>query len=64
MGLHRIQAWSAVANGASARVLLKAGFAEEGRLRDWLYVPHRDAYEDVIMFGALATDEGWRAVHR
>jgi [ribosomal protein S5]-alanine N-acetyltransferase len=60
MGLHRIQAWAAVANPASARVLLKAGFAEEGRLRDYLYIPHRNAYEDVAMFGALGTDSGWR----
>jgi ribosomal-protein-alanine N-acetyltransferase len=57
MGLHRIQAWAATANGASVRVLQKAGFTEEGHMRDYLYIPHRNVYEDVILFGALATDD-------
>lgn len=60
LGLHRIQAWSCTENHASNRVLVKAGFTLEGRLRDFTYIPHRETYEDVFLYGLLRSDPGWR----
>jgi [ribosomal protein S5]-alanine N-acetyltransferase len=56
LGLHRIAAWTVADNAASARVLEKAGFSLEGRLRD--RESFKGQYWDVLVFGILA--EEWR----
>ena len=55
LGLHRIQLFHAVENGASARVAEKAGFTREGRLRQ----SHRygdGVRHDELLWARLATD--------
>ncbi|MFO7662580.1 MAG: GNAT family protein [Chloroflexota bacterium] len=56
LGLHRIAAWTVADNAASARVLEKAGFSLEGRLRD--RESFKGQYWDVLMFGILSAE--WR----
>jgi [ribosomal protein S5]-alanine N-acetyltransferase len=56
LGLHRIAAWTVAGNAASARVLEKAGFSLEGRLRD--RESFKGQYWDVLMFGILSAE--WR----
>ncbi len=55
LGLHRIEAGTLPENHASAQVLSKLGFREEGTLRDYLYVKGR--FRSVRWFSLLATDE-------
>lgn len=49
--LHRIEAQVALPNHASAQVLRKLGFQEEGILRERLYVDHQ--FYDEKMFALL-----------
>ena len=51
LALHRVQAAVLAGNPASARVLLKNGFAEEGRLRD--AVRKYGRYHDLRVFGRI-----------
>jgi RimJ/RimL family protein N-acetyltransferase len=52
--LHRIWATCDVENGASARVLAKAGMTQEGRLRGHLL--RRGAWRDSLLFAILESD--------
>lgn len=52
--LNRIEAWTLPGNGASDRVLEKAGFQYEGTLRQ--KARFKGAYHDFRMFGCLAGD--------
>ncbi|MEL6310480.1 MAG: GNAT family protein, partial [Chloroflexota bacterium] len=53
LGMIRQQAWVFPENKASARVLVKNGFAHEGTLRQ--YVKHPDGTNrDVEMYGCVA----------
>jgi ribosomal-protein-alanine N-acetyltransferase len=52
--LHRIEAQVASPNLASARLLEKLGFQEEGRLRDRQYVNHQ--FVDESMFALITTN--------
>jgi ribosomal-protein-alanine N-acetyltransferase len=54
MGLHRIEAGTLPDNDASARVLEKLGFREEGTLRDYLRL--RGGFHSCRFFSLLATD--------
>ncbi|NIW38715.1 MAG: GNAT family N-acetyltransferase, partial [Gemmatimonadetes bacterium] len=54
MDLHRIEAGVTVGNEASARVLEKLGFREEGLLRRGGY--WKGAYHDLRGFGLLRRD--------
>ncbi len=54
LGLHRIEAGTLPENHASARVLEKLGFREEGTLRDYIHAKGR--FRSVRWFGLLATD--------
>ncbi|MFD1625196.1 GNAT family N-acetyltransferase [Azospirillum griseum] len=53
-GLHRMEAWTLAGNGASDRVLEKAGFRYEGttRGRGWF----KGAYHDARWFGRIQGD--------
>ena len=53
-GLNRIEAWTLPGNGASDRVLEKAGFRYEGTLRQKAHF--KDEFHDFRMFGRIATD--------
>jgi len=55
LGLHRIYAQHIARNGASARVLEKAGFSKEGVLRQ--HARKWGVFEDVICYGMLCKDE-------
>ena len=55
LGLHRIFAQHIARNGASARVLEKAGFSKEGVLRQ--HARKWGVFEDVICYGMLCKDE-------
>ena len=57
LGLHRPQAGVYQGNLASARALERAGFREEGRLRQQLRGP--DGWEDHVWYGLLR--EEWQA---
>jgi [ribosomal protein S5]-alanine N-acetyltransferase len=57
LGLHRIQALVCCENAPSVHLLRKLGFREEGRLRHYIYIPHREMYEDATIFGLLRTDK-------
>lgn len=50
----RVQAFTAVDNTASQRVLEKAGFSREGMLRKYLYL--KGNVLDVVVFSLLSTD--------
>jgi ribosomal-protein-alanine N-acetyltransferase len=52
--LNRIEAWTLPGNGASDRVLEKAGFRYEGTLRQ--RARFKGAFHDFRMFGRLTTD--------
>jgi len=52
--LHRVEAWTSTGNGASDRVLAKAGFAHEGTLRQRAWF--KSDYHDFRMFGRVAED--------
>lgn len=52
--LNRIEAWTLPGNGASDRVLEKAGFRYEGTLRQ--KARFKGAFHDLRMFGCLADD--------
>jgi ribosomal-protein-alanine N-acetyltransferase len=52
--LNRIEAWTLPGNGASDRVLEKAGFRYEGTLRQRAWF--KGAFHDLRMFGWLAED--------
>jgi ribosomal-protein-alanine N-acetyltransferase len=52
--LNRIEAWTLPGNGASDRVLEKAGFRYEGTLRRRAWF--KGAFHDLRMFGWLAED--------
>jgi len=52
--LHRIEAWALPGNGASDRVLTKAGFVHEGTLTQKAWF--KGAYHDFRMFGRIAGD--------
>lgn len=56
MGLHRIEAACLPHNDASRRVLLKAGFTEEGFAREYLKID--GAWRDHTLFAILERD--WR----
>jgi ribosomal-protein-alanine N-acetyltransferase len=53
LGCHRIEAWCFAGNDASARVLQKLGFSEEGTLREAKYNACQKAWADARMFGLL-----------
>lgn len=53
--LHRLQAFTAVENKASQRVLQKVGFQREGMLRGFFY--YRGNFVDLCVFSLLSTDE-------
>lgn len=53
MGLHRIQATAAPENIASVKVLHKAGFVEEGLLRQ---VNYGNEFRDTLIFSILKDD--------
>jgi len=53
-GLNRIEAWTLPGNGASDRVLEKAGFRYEGTLRQKAHF--KDEFHDFRMFGRVASD--------
>lgn len=55
-GLARIEAWVEPDNGSSVRVLRRAGFEEEGRLRSFLTLGSRRT--DVLVFSRLAAGPG------
>ena len=55
LGLHRIFAQHIARNGASARVLEKAGFSKEGILRQ--HARKWGVFEDVICYGMLCKDK-------
>jgi ribosomal-protein-alanine N-acetyltransferase len=55
LGLHRVQAAVVPENKASARVLAKVGFREEGLARRYLFLDGR--WKDHLMF-ALTADDG------
>jgi RimJ/RimL family protein N-acetyltransferase len=52
LGMHRLYATCHPDNGASVRVLEKAGLQLEGRLRDQMWV--RGAWRDSLLFAAVA----------
>ncbi|OMO85662.1 hypothetical protein COLO4_21503 [Corchorus olitorius] len=52
--IERVEAFVAVENKASERVLEKAGFQKEGILRKWIVLNGKTT--DVSMFGLLSTD--------
>lgn len=52
--VHRLVAQVVPGNEASVGVLLNNGYAEEGRLREWLWV--EDAPVDVIQYSLLRSD--------
>jgi [ribosomal protein S5]-alanine N-acetyltransferase len=54
LGLNRIEAWTLPGNAASDRVLEKAGFRFEGKLRQ--KARFKGAFHDFRMFGRLAED--------
>ena len=58
LGLNRVHAHCMAWNEASARVMLKAGMLEEGRLKGAVLTWGR--FEDVRLFGL--TREGWNAL--
>lgn len=51
LNLHRLEAWVQPENASSQRVLLGAGFEEEGRVRDLLTVEGEAV--DALMFAAI-----------
>lgn len=51
LGLQRLEAWVEPGNPASQRVLRRAGFQEEGRLRSFLTVDDRPA--DALVFSVV-----------
>ena len=53
--LLRLQAFAAVENKASQRVLEKAGFLKEGVLRQYTYL--KGNIRDLVVFSFLSTDE-------
>ena len=55
LGLHRIFAQHISRNGASARVLEKAGFSKEGVLRQ--HARKWGVFEDVVCYGMLCNDQ-------
>lgn len=57
LGLHRIDSQTFCYNERSARHLRRAGFVEEGRLRQAIF--REGKFHDVLLFGLLAAD--WRA---
>ena len=44
------------ANIASARVALKSGFRAEGALRQWVYNPRTESWQDETMFSILCDE--------
>lgn len=54
IGLHRLEAACIPDNEASRRLLLKAGFREEGRARSYLQIDGE--WRDHILFALLETD--------
>ena len=54
IGLNRVEAWTIDGNYASDRVLLRAGFQEEGFQREKIKI--RDARRGVRLFARLAND--------
>lgn len=59
--LNRIEAWTLPGNGASDRVLEKAGFSYEGTLRQ--KARFKGAFHDFRIFGRLAGDPRTSVVH-
>jgi ribosomal-protein-alanine N-acetyltransferase len=53
-GMNRLEAWTLPGNGASDRVLEKAGFRFEGTLRQRAHF--KGAFHDFRFFGRVATD--------
>lgn len=51
--MHRIQASVFPQNEASLRLLEKLGFKREGLLRKFMYIKHRDAWEDCVILALL-----------
>lgn len=53
IGIHRIQASVFPENQASIRLLETLGFQKEGLLREFLYVKHRNQWEDCVLLALL-----------
>ena len=59
LGVTRLEAWTVADNLASARVLSKLGFVEEGRLRHYHF--YKGRYWDAVVYGRVVnqdTDDG------
>lgn len=54
LGLHRLEAACLPHNDASRRLLLRAGFGQEGQARQYLCIDGR--WQDHLLFGMLRTD--------
>ncbi|MEW6343892.1 MAG: GNAT family N-acetyltransferase [Pseudomonadota bacterium] len=60
LGMNRIQATTDLDNDASAGLLKRLGFVEEGVMRQWGY--WKDAFHDVRLFALIKEDrEAWLA---
>ncbi len=55
LGVTRLEAWTVADNAASARVLVKLGFVEEGRLPNYHY--YKGRYWDAVVFGLVIKTE-------
>ena len=52
--LHRVEAACLLSNEASRKLLLKVGFTEEGKARQFLYINGK--WQDHRTFGILSSD--------
>ncbi|MGN6325151.1 GNAT family N-acetyltransferase [Pseudolysinimonas sp.] len=57
VGLHRVWLNVWAYNDRAIRTYRRAGFVEEGRLRDAVF--HDGRWHDELVMSALATDQGW-----
>ena len=57
LGLHRVEGFSLVDNGAAMRVMEKAGMQKEGVLRDYLF--QKGDFRDFAVYAILQHDFKW-----
>ena len=55
LGVTRLEAWTVADNAASARVLTKLGFVEEGRLPQYHF--YKGRYWDAVVYGLVIKKE-------